>query len=70
MAGSVNKVILLGRLVETQKSEFLKKEQRRLGSQLLQVNLGKTRQQTRKRKTDWHKIVIFSTGLSEIVRIS
>ena len=67
MAGSVNKVILLGRLGGDPEIRVSQEGTKIASFQLLRVNLGKTRQQMRKRKTDWHKIVIFSAGLSEIV---
>jgi len=68
MAGSVNKVILLGRLggdPEVRVSQD--------GTKIARFSLatGETWKDKstneRKERTDWHKIVIFSPGLSEIV---
>ena len=68
MAGSVNKVILLGRLggdPEVRVSQD--------GSKIARFSLatGETwkdkNTNEKKERTDWHKIVIFSPGLSEIV---
>lgn len=68
MAGSVNKVILLGRLggdPEVRVSQD--------GSKITRFSIatGETWKDKstneKKERTDWHKIVIFSPGLSEIV---
>ena len=68
MAGSVNKVILLGRLggdPEVRVSQD--------GAKIARFSLatGETwkdkNTSEKKERTDWHKIVIFSPGLSEIV---
>ena len=68
MAGSVNKVILLGRLggdPEVRVSQD--------GTKIARFSLatGETWKDKgtneRKERTDWHKIVIFSPGLSEVV---
>ncbi|MFL2660387.1 MAG: single-stranded DNA-binding protein [Alphaproteobacteria bacterium] len=68
MAGSVNKVILLGRLggdPEVRVSQD--------GSKIARFSIatGETWKDKstneKKERTDWHKIVIFSPGLSEIV---
>ena len=68
MAGSVNKVILLGRLggdPEVRVSQD--------GAKIARFSLatGETwkdkNTNEKKERTDWHKIVIFSPGLSEIV---
>ncbi len=68
MAGSVNKVILLGRLggdPEVRVSQD--------GSKIARFSLatGETwkdkNTNEKKERTDWHKIVIFSPGLSDIV---
>ncbi len=68
MAGSVNKVILLGRLggdPETRVSQD--------GTKIARFSLatGETwkdkNTNEKKERTDWHKVVIFSPGLSEIV---
>ncbi len=68
MAGSVNKVILLGRLggdPEIRVSQDGSKIAR------FSVATGETWKDKstneKKERTDWHKIVIFSPGLSEIV---
>ncbi len=68
MAGSVNKVILLGRLggdPEVRVSQD--------GSKIARFSLATGESwkdkntNEKKERTDWHKIVIFSPGLSEIV---
>ncbi len=68
MAGSVNKVILLGRLggdPEVRVSQD--------GSKIARFSLATGESwkdkntNERKERTDWHKIVIFSPGLSDVV---
>ena len=68
MAGSVNKVILLGRLGGDPEIRVSQD-----GTKIARFSIAtseswrdKTTNEKRE-KTDWHKIVIFSAGLSEIV---
>ena len=68
MAGSVNKVILLGRLggdPEIRVSQDGTKIAR--FSLATGENWKDKNTNERKERTDWHKIVIFSPGLSEVV---
>ena len=68
MAGSVNKVILLGRLGGDPEIRVSQD-----GSKIARFSIatGETWKDKstneKKERTDWHKIVIFSPGLSEIV---
>ncbi len=68
MAGSVNKVILLGRLGGDPEIRVSQD-----GAKIAKFSLatGETwkdkNTNEKKERTDWHKIVIFSPGLSEIV---
>ncbi len=68
MAGSVNKVILLGRLGGDPEIRVSQE-----GTKIARFSLatGETwkdkNTNEKKERTDWHKIVIFSPGLSEIV---
>ena len=68
MAGSVNKVILLGRLGGDPEIRVSQD-----GSKIARFSLatGETwkdkNTNEKKERTDWHKVVIFSPGLSEIV---
>ncbi len=68
MAGSVNKVVLLGRLGGDPEIRVSQD-----GSKIARFSLatGETwkdkNTNERKERTDWHKIVIFSPGLSDIV---
>lgn len=67
MAGSVNKVILIGRLGRDPES-------RRLGNGDLVVNLRLATSESwkdkatgeRKEKTEWHQVVIFNDGLAKV----
>ena len=68
MAGSVNKVILLGRLGGDPEIRVSQD-----GAKIARFSLATSESwkdkttNEKKEKTDWHKIVIFSSGLSEIV---
>ena len=68
MAGSVNKVILLGRLGGDPEIRISQD-----GTKIARFSLatGETwkdkNTNEKKERTDWHKVVIFSPGLSEIV---
>ena len=68
MAGSVNKVILLGRLGGDPEIRVSQD-----GTKIARFSVATSESwkdkttNEKKEKTDWHKIVIFSAGLSEIV---
>ena len=68
MAGSVNKVILLGRLGGDPEIRVSQE-----GTKIARFSVATSESwkdkttNEKKEKTDWHKIVIFSAGLSEIV---
>jgi len=68
MAGSVNKVILLGRLGGDPEIRVSQE-----GTKIARFSIATSESwkdkttNEKKEKTDWHKIVIFSAGLSEIV---
>ncbi len=68
MAGSVNKVILLGRLGGDPEIRVSQE-----GTKIARFSVATSESwkdkttNEKKEKTDWHKIVIFSSGLSEIV---
>ena len=67
MAGSVNKVILIGRLGNDPEVRVSQE-----GNKIVRLSLATSESwkdkttNEKKEKTEWHRIVIFSTGLSEI----
>ena len=66
MAGSLNKVLLIGRLYRHEIKQMVNgKNVARLVLRL--VNHGRISQVV-KRKTEWHRIVIFNEGLVNVVQ--
>lgn len=67
MAGSVNKVILIGRLGNDPEVRLSQE-----GNKIVRLSLATSDSwkdkstNERKEKTEWHRVVIFSNGLSEI----
>ena len=68
MAGSINKVILLGRLGADPEIRVSQDGKKIARFSLATSESWKDKNTSEKKeKTEWHKIVIFSVGLAEIV---
>ena len=66
MAGTINKVILLGRLGSDPEVRVSQEGNKIARLSLATVRPGTIRTQMKKEKTDWHRVVIFSKGLAEV----
>ena len=66
MAGSINKVILIGNLIDPEMR--VSQDGKKIARLSLATNESWKDKSTgeKKEKTEWHKIVIFSPGLSEV----
>ena len=68
MAGSINKVILLGRLGADPEIRVSQDGKKIARFSLATSESWKDKNTSEKKeKTEWHKVVIFSVGLAEIV---
>ena len=68
MAGSLNKVLLIGRLGADPEIKQMVNGKALLDLVSRQVNLGKIKIQEKKEKTEWHRIVVFNEGLVNVVQ--
>ena len=67
MAGSINKVILLGRLGADPEIRMSQDGKKIAKFSLATSESGKDKQSgEKKEKTEWHKVIIFSSGLADI----
>ena len=66
MAGSINKVILLGRLGADPEIRMSQDGKKIAKFSLATSENWKDKQSGEKEKTEWHKVIIFSSGLADI----
>ena len=68
MAGSLNKVFLIGRLGNDPDIKSTQNGKSVAILVWLQVKAGKIKTQVKKEKTEWHRVVIFNEGLVNVVQ--